>query len=102
MVKPKFSIVIPVYRNEESIGPLLSALEELSADLAPDPVEVIFVVDGSPDRSFELLEAALPRLTFASQLVLLSRNFGAFSAIRCGLKEARGDYIGVMAADLRY
>lgn len=101
MVKPKFSIVIPVYRNEESIEHLLRALEQLRVDLAPDPLEVVFVVDGSPDRSFTLLDASLPACTFASQLLLLSRNFGAFSAIRRGLKEARGDYIGVMAADLQ-
>lgn len=100
MVKPRFSIVIPVYRNEDSIPPLLDALDALAATL-DGPLEVVFVVDGSPDRSFALLEAALPDRHFRARLILLSRNFGAFAAIRCGLAEAGGDFIGVMAADLQ-
>lgn len=100
MVKPRYSVVIPVYKNEGSIQPLLHALDELAATL-DGALEVVFVVDGSPDRSFALLDAGLADVTFQARLVLLSRNFGAFAAIRCGLAEARGDFIGVMAADLQ-
>src|SRR6187402_2415542 len=64
-------------------------------------MEVVFVVDGSPDASFARLEEGLRSVSFQARLVLLSRNFGAFAAIRCGLAEASGDYIGVMAADLQ-
>lgn len=100
MVTRKYSIVIPVYKNEGSIPSLLSALEQLTGALDSAP-EVVFVVDGSPDASFRLLEAALPTARFPAKLLLLSRNFGAFAAIRCGLAEASGQYIGVMAADLQ-
>lgn len=100
MVKPRYSIVIPVYKNAESIVILLQALSQLAESL-DDSLEVVFVVDGSPDASFALLEKGLQDVSFQSRLVLLSRNFGAFAAIRCGLSEARGDYIGVMAADLQ-
>jgi len=100
MVKPRYSIVIPVYKNEDSISPLTRALNELSESLDAS-LEVVFVVDGSPDSSFQLLELALHAVTFQAKLILLSRNFGAFAAIRCGLMEATGDYIGVMAADLQ-
>ncbi|MEQ8034658.1 glycosyltransferase [Xanthomonas sp. WHRI 6106] len=100
MVKPRYSVVIPVYKNEGSIPALLVALDALASDLEA-PLEVVFVVDGSPDASFALLEKSLPTATFQARLILLSRNFGAFAAIRCGLSEATGEYIGVMAADLQ-
>ncbi|MBB6339283.1 glycosyltransferase involved in cell wall biosynthesis [Xanthomonas arboricola] len=100
MVKPRYSVVIPVYKNEGSIPALLLALDKLASDLEA-PLEVVFVVDGSPDASFALLEQGLPTMAFQARLILLSRNFGAFAAIRCGLSEAAGEYIGVMAADLQ-
>jgi glycosyltransferase involved in cell wall biosynthesis len=94
------SIVIPVFRNENNIDRLVQELERIAA-IAPMPVEVVAVVDGSPDRSLELLQGALPRAAFSSVLVSLSRNFGAFNAVRCGLEQAAGDYIAVLAADLQ-
>lgn len=100
MVKARYSIVIPVYKNEGSIASLLQALDGLAATLDA-PLEVVFVVDGSPDASFARLEDGLRTVTFQARLTLLSRNFGAFAAIRCGLAEATGEFIGVMAADLQ-
>ena len=64
-------------------------------------LEAVFVVDGSPDRSAEFLTEQLPSLSFPSQLLVLSRNFGSFAAITAGLAEARGPLFGVMAADLQ-
>ncbi len=95
-----YSLVIPVFGNEGSIPELLLALAGIDAALA-HRLEVVFVVDGSPDRSFELLGEHLPNCAFASQLVRLSRNFGSFPAIRAGLAIARGPYFAVMAADLQ-
>jgi glycosyltransferase involved in cell wall biosynthesis len=96
----EFSIVIPVYRNAENIPSLLAGLGELMSDLPAD-TEVVFVVDGSPDDSHALLAAALPTVQFHSQLLQHSRNFGSFAAIRTGLTAAKGEAIGVMAADLQ-
>ena len=95
-----YSLVIPVYRNADSIPQLVEACEALSAQL-DQGLEVVFVVDGSPDSSYQLLEGALPSARFHSQLVLLSRNFGSFSAIREGLRAANGQFLAVMAADLQ-
>lgn len=95
-----FSIVIPVYGNEENIPSLVARLTEIMPDL-PVETEVVFVVDGSPDRSYEALAAALPDAAFRSQLLQHSRNFGSFAAIRTGLAAAKGSAIGVMAADLQ-
>ena len=95
-----FSLVIPVYKNEANLQALLEALLDLSDRLAGN-LEVVFVVDGSPDRCHEILEQRLPRLPLRSQLLLLSRNFGAFSAVMAGLETATGEYFAVLAADLQ-
>ena len=94
------SIIIPVYKNEENITYLIEALQTMKKEIKDD-IEVIFVVDGSPDKSYELLNQVLPESGLNAQLVALSRNFGSFAAIRKGLELAKGEYFGVMAADLQ-
>lgn len=94
------TLVIPVYRNEGSIADLLAAISQLNQQLGNE-LEVVFVVDGSPDRCYELLRDGLVHQSFRSQLILLSRNFGSFMAIRTGLQFGKGDRFAVMAADLQ-
>ena len=96
----KYSVVLPVYKNEESIDRLLLALSEMNQQLNGQ-MEAVFVVDGSPDQSYALLNLKLPNQSFSSQLLLHSRNFGSFPAIRTGLAAAKGQFYGVMAADLQ-
>jgi glycosyltransferase involved in cell wall biosynthesis len=98
------SIVIPVYRNAESIQHLVAALSEVALRARSEwltEIEVVFVVDGSPDNSHALLTQVLPSKPFVSQLLLLSRNFGSFAAIQSGLQAATGDHFAVIAADLQ-
>ncbi len=92
-------MIVPVYRNEQNIIDLLAALGDLHAKI--ENLEVVFVVDGSPDRSAAVLDRELPKVAFHWQLVELSRNFGSFAAIRHGLEIARGRFFAVMAADLQ-
>jgi glycosyltransferase involved in cell wall biosynthesis len=94
------SLVVPVYRNEENVPELLAALDGLARSV-PGRLEVVLVVDGSPDASWRKLREALPERQFVSQLLLHSRNFGSFAAIRTGLAAARGEHFAVMAADLQ-
>lgn len=94
------SLIIPVYRNEASLPDLLDAVARLDQTVGMS-FEAVFVIDGSPDRCYEILRDRLASCPFASQLVLLSRNFGSFSAIRAGLQAGRGDCFAVMAADLQ-
>jgi glycosyltransferase involved in cell wall biosynthesis len=94
------SVVVPVYKNEGSIEHLLNRINEI-AGAVTGTVEAVFVVDGSPDKSLDVLRSRLPRGGFDAKVLLLSRNFGAFSAIRAGLREARGEATVVMAADLQ-
>ncbi|MBK0329367.1 glycosyltransferase family 2 protein [Rhodobacteraceae bacterium F11138] len=95
-----FSLIIPVYKNESNIPPLLQAVQKLR-DRINDDFEVIFVVDGSPDRSYLVLRDSLPATGLNAQLIALSRNFGSLAAIRAGLERAKGDNMAVMAADLQ-
>jgi glycosyltransferase involved in cell wall biosynthesis len=95
-----FSIIVPVYRNEENIPSLLDRLNSVCRTINAT-TEVVFVVDGSPDSSEQRLLQTLPVQSFPAQLVTLSRNFGSFNAIRAGLECARGRAYGVIAADLQ-
>jgi glycosyltransferase involved in cell wall biosynthesis len=99
-----FSVIIPVYRNSQFIPRLIAEFTDISAVVMERygmPVEFVFVVDASPDDSFDLLNTALPRAPFRSQLLLHARNYGSFAAIRTGLRAAKGDYFAVIAADLQ-
>lgn len=95
-----FTVVIPVYRNEGSIPEVLACLEDLNRNMDGE-LEAVFVVDGSPDSSLELLRQQLPEAEFTSQLILLSRNFGSFPAILAGLEHGCGAHFAIMAADLQ-
>jgi glycosyltransferase involved in cell wall biosynthesis len=94
------SLVIPVYKNEANLDRLLAELVKLATRI-PGEFEVVFVVDGSPDRCLQTLRERLPALPLRSQLLSLSRNFGSFAAIAAGLERARGVNMAVMAADLQ-
>lgn len=100
LLKKRYSLVIPVYKNEGSIPDLIAALGEMNREL-DNRLEIIFVIDGSPDGSYALLHDLLPTTSLHAKVVLLSRNFGSFAAIREGLTLAQGDYAAVMAADLQ-
>lgn len=95
------SLIVPVYRNEANLPHLLSTLAALEAEHLPGRLELIFVVDGSPDRCYEILREALPAFPVPSRLLLLTRNFGSFAAIRAGLQAGAGPFYAVMAADLQ-
>ena len=96
----KYSVIVPVYKNEDSIPRLIQALSIMNRQL-DGKMEAVFVVDGSPDHSCKLLRNALDKIDFAAQLLAHSRNFGSFPAIRTGLLAAKGEFFGVMAADLQ-
>jgi glycosyltransferase involved in cell wall biosynthesis len=94
------SLVIPVYKNEENFPRLFSELEQF-ADRHAGALEIVFVVDGSPDGSLRILQERLPAWRVNAQLVELSRNFGSFAAMAAGLRHARGEYMAVISADLQ-
>jgi polyisoprenyl-phosphate glycosyltransferase len=91
------SVVIPVL-DEEAVLPELH--RRLRAALADIPHELVFVDDGSTDRSAAILEALAAREE-GIVLVQLSRNFGMEVAMSAGLDHARGDHVVLMHADLQ-
>ena len=97
--EPEIGLVIPCY-NEESVLPmLLKRLEGLLAAWSY-PAWVLFVDDGSQDRTAELLAEACQRNERMACLKL-SRNFGHQTAVSAGLMHARGDVVVVLDADLQ-
>ena len=99
------SIVIPVYMNAEGLNDLSRVLHERESDFEQIgcDMEVIFVIDGSPDSSFEILselkrDNLLPR---NSKLVKLSRNFGQIPAILAGLEISKGECVICYSADMQ-
>jgi dolichol-phosphate mannosyltransferase len=99
---PHVSIVIPVYYNEENIPVTWAALQATLARMPQNHRwEVVFVEDGSGDRSFERLTELLEKAPGRIRIVKLSRNFGQAAAILAGFRESRGDCCVVMSADLQ-
>jgi dolichol-phosphate mannosyltransferase len=95
----KYSIVIPLY-NEEQILPLLvERLQEIMAQL-DGAAEVVMVDDGSSDRTFPLAQAAATRDP-RFKLIQFSRNFGHQMAITAGMDASSGDAVIIMDADLQ-
>ena len=93
------SIVVPVYNEEELIEWSHSRLKE-TMDATGEDYELIFVNDGSRDRSPELLRGICAK-DKRSKLLSFSRNFGHQCAISAGMAESRGDAVVVIDADLQ-
>jgi glycosyltransferase involved in cell wall biosynthesis len=94
------TLIIPVYKNRESLPDLLEALSGLNSSLNNE-LRVTFVIDASPDSSEEYLLDHLPAEPYPSMVIRHSRNFGSFAAVRTGLEHSPGEYFAVMAADLQ-
>lgn len=100
MSHPQVSVIIPVY-NEEASLPLLferlyPALDGLGASY-----EVLFVNDGSRDRSAAVLRAQFDRRPDVTRVVLFGANFGQHMAILAGFELCRGDIVVTLDADLQ-
>ncbi|MCC7263637.1 MAG: glycosyltransferase family 2 protein [Candidatus Latescibacteria bacterium] len=95
----RLSVVIPVFTEEESLAPLADKLVAVFARL-PFGAEVIFVDDGSTDTSFAVIEA-LHQRDPRFRAVGFRRNYRKAAALAAGFREARGEYILTMDADLQ-
>jgi undecaprenyl-phosphate 4-deoxy-4-formamido-L-arabinose transferase len=101
---PQLSIVIPVYNEEEGLQALFDrlypAMDQLQAKLNLR-YEIIFVNDGSKDRSAGMLAAQFDLRPDVTRVVLFQNNFGQHMAIMAGFEYARGQYIITLDADLQ-
>jgi glycosyltransferase involved in cell wall biosynthesis len=94
------SVVIPVYRSEASLRPLTGRLRRV-LDATGLDYEIVFVEDGSPDRSWDVLRAAQAENPDRVVAVQLMRNFGQHNALMCGFRQARGRVVVTMDDDLQ-
>ncbi|MCU0704086.1 MAG: glycosyltransferase family 2 protein [Fimbriiglobus sp.] len=91
------SVVVPLFNEEESLAELH---RRLTAALAVVEYELVFVNDGSTDRTRPMLET-LARTDERVRPLHLTRNFGHQSAVTAGLEHARGDCVAVLDGDLQ-
>ena len=97
--RPTISVVIPVYNEEESLVALCQGIES-ALEPTGEPYEIVFVDDGSQDRSRFVLQS-ITHARPAARAIFLRRNFGQTAALTAGFDAARGDVIVTMDADLQ-
>jgi glycosyltransferase involved in cell wall biosynthesis len=95
-----YSLVIPVYRNEETLSDLLAVAANLSKQ-STRRSKSSSSWTAVPTARWRSCSMNFPQSGLNAKVIEMSRNFGAFAAIRAGLAEASGPYFAVMAADLQ-
>jgi undecaprenyl-phosphate 4-deoxy-4-formamido-L-arabinose transferase len=100
MPAPELSVVIPVY-NEEEVLPALFARLYAALDALGRTYEVIFVNDGSRDRSAALLREQFQERPEVTRVILFNGNFGQHMAIMAGFEHCRGQRVVTLDADLQ-
>jgi undecaprenyl-phosphate 4-deoxy-4-formamido-L-arabinose transferase len=100
MPNPLLSVVIPVYNEEDTLQALFDRLYP-ALDGLRLPYEIVFINDGSRDRSAALLRAQYQRRPEVTRVVLFSGNYGQHMAIMAGFERCRGERIVTLDADLQ-
>lgn len=98
--KPKLSVVIPVYNEEPGLAGLFARLYPALDKLAFS-YEIVFINDGSVDRSAALLRAQFELRPDVTRVVLFNANYGQHMAIMAGFERCRGERIVTLDADLQ-
>jgi undecaprenyl-phosphate 4-deoxy-4-formamido-L-arabinose transferase len=97
---PQVSVVIPVYNEEEGLAALFSRLYP-ALDKLGRAYEIIFINDGSVDRSAALLREQFQARPDVTRVILFNGNYGQHMAIMAGFEHARGERIVTLDADLQ-
>lgn len=98
--RPELSIVSPVFLAEQSLEPLVQAIDSAVQGMDVDGYEIVLVEDGSPDNSWSAIQQICRRLEHVKG-VRFSRNFGQHYAITAGLNASAGNWVVVMDCDLQ-
>ena len=99
LMKPKISIVIPVYNSEDTIGTLVSLLIAELQYLYE--LEVVLVNDGSKDNSVKVCVDLFHRYPYLVRFYSLAKNVGEHNAVMAGLNHTSGDYTVIMDDDFQ-
>ena len=94
------SIVVPCYNEQEALPIFYKAVSKAAGELKEVRLEIIFVNDGSRDKSLEEMKA-LAQKDSRVKYVSFSRNFGKEAAMYAGFRYAKGDYVAIMDVDLQ-
>jgi undecaprenyl-phosphate 4-deoxy-4-formamido-L-arabinose transferase len=97
---PAVSVVIPVY-NEEEVLPALFARLYPAMDALGASYEIVFVNDGSVDRSAAMLREQFQKRPDVTRVILFNGNFGQHMAIMAGFEHVHGERIVTLDADLQ-
>ena len=100
MSAPQISVVIPVYNEEAGLGRLFERLYP-ALDRLGRSYEVIFVDDGSRDRSAALLKDQFLERPETTRVIVFNANYGQHLAIIAGFEHSRGEYVVTLDADLQ-
>ena len=95
------SIIVPVYYNELNLPDSIPQLLALRHNLDRYQLELVFMDDGSGDRSLSILLEYQRQYPQLIKVVKLTRNFGSMAAVQAGMSVASGDCVAVIAADLQ-
>ncbi|MDE2480200.1 MAG: glycosyltransferase, partial [Betaproteobacteria bacterium] len=98
--QPAVSVVVPVYNEQDGLGALFARLYP-ALDALGEPYEIIFVNDGSRDRSAALLAAQQRERPDVTRVILFNGNYGQHMAILAGFEQCRGEIIVTLDADLQ-
>lgn len=96
----KITAVVPCYNEQEALGLFYEELNRVTAEMRDCEFEILFVNDGSKDRTLELMKE-LAEKDGRVKYISFSRNFGKEAAIYAGLEHAGGDLVAIMDADLQ-
>ena len=99
-VQPEVSVIIPVY-NEESVLPRLFERLYPAMDALGRGYEIVFIDDGSRDKSVALLREQYQQRPDTTRVILLRANVGQHAAIMAGFEHSRGTYVLTLDADLQ-
>jgi undecaprenyl-phosphate 4-deoxy-4-formamido-L-arabinose transferase len=100
MAKPNVSVVIPVYNEEAVLGSLFDRLYP-ALDKLGVTYEIVFVNDGSTDKSVAMLREQFQRRSDVTRVILFNGNFGQHMAIMAGFEYCRGERVVTLDADLQ-
>lgn len=93
----KLSIIIPAYNEEANIDTIYNNIRAIFADIN---FEVVFVDDGSKDKTYKVLESVYRNDKEHVKVISFSRNFGKDAAIYAGMEHATGEYTAIIDADM--
>lgn len=103
MPGPTFSLIVPTYNERENIHPLLDRLDTLLQGAMPGDYEMVVVDDDSPDETWRVAEEIARRMPTATvRVVRRMHERGLATAVVEGWRAARGEWLGVIDADLQH